>query len=247
MADRLYVAQGTEILVFDEGGKANGDIAPSRILATSLASRFSAPLLDRNNDRLYILDKQQQKILVFDNASTSSNALPARSIAVSLTAQSTAGSSSVTSINGLAIDLVRNVLYVNINDSTGCKIGVFGNANTLDGVAAADRVINVCATKKMALDTTRDRLYAIDGARSISIIDHASTVIGGSASLTVAVATSSGFEDITYDAVNDRLYAVDPLVAYQINDASGISIGALQLVTLGIQSRATSLAAIAVK
>jgi hypothetical protein len=238
VADRLYVVHKTEILVFDKAGQIKGNIAPSRILASSASSSFSAPFLDTDNDRLYVLDKDQLKILVFDNASTSVNAAPARSITVSLP---------VVSLSGLAIDLTRNILYASFDTTSVCKIGVFENASSLNGVATANRFIDACGIDKMAIDPLKDRLYTVDGSTSVGLIDQASTSSAALISLPLFFFwPSSGLRDLALDAANDTLYTIDSVKIYQIKDVSAATPANVTF-SARADSAAIDLKAIAVK
>jgi sugar lactone lactonase YvrE len=66
--DLLYVADGSEILVFSPASSVNGDVPPVRDI--TLAFTAQGFFLDATNDRLYVTDAGNNAINIFDSAST---------------------------------------------------------------------------------------------------------------------------------------------------------------------------------
>ncbi len=210
IADRLYVTQDTKILVFDNAGLANGNVAP-RVLASSTTAHYSSPFLDRLNDRLYVADPHAQSVYIFNNASTATNAFPARALSFP------AGF-----VNGLTVDVARNILYTRINGSP-CRIAVLQNADIINGVVTPDRYIDFCSVNRLLIDSTKDRLYIATHMGTVVIFDNASTINGAATGTSMRVAISGTVTDIALDIPNDRLYALANNQIYQINNISTLN------------------------
>ncbi|MES2538506.1 MAG: hypothetical protein V4632_21820 [Pseudomonadota bacterium] len=238
LADRLFVVQATKISVFDKGGEAHGDIAPSRTLASSPTASFGAAFLDSGNDRLYVVDGQQLQILVFDNASTAVNATPARSISIA-----TASGASPGSLKGLTLDLVRDILYAGLVDPQGCELVGIDTASKQDGAVTPNRVIDDECAENIAIDTTHDRLYTVNSGARVGIIDRASTLSGASAGDGFPVPMSQSLKNLAYDTTRDRLFVIEPAALYQINHVRmGFGNIPVQVVTIPVARALTAIA-----
>jgi hypothetical protein len=207
VAERLYVTQDTQILVFDNAGLANGNVTP-RVLASSGAAHYTSPFLDRTNDRLYVADPNAQSVFVFDNASTAVNASPARTL------NFPAGF-----VNGLTVDTTRNLLYTRINGSP-CRIAVLENADTISGVVTPARYLDFCSVNKLLIDPVRDRLYVATHMGAVVMFDNASTLNGTVTGTSISLALSGTITDIALDIPNDRFYALVNNQLYQLNNIS---------------------------
>ena len=109
--NRLYVAnQGNNsILVFNNAGTVNGNIAPSRTITTTLSTpRLSAPsglFVDTVNDRLYVANNGNNSILIFNNPSIiNGETIPDRVVS--------GGFTNLADPVGVFVDTTRNILYV---------------------------------------------------------------------------------------------------------------------------------------
>jgi hypothetical protein len=207
VADRLYVTQDTQILVFDNAGLTNGNAIP-RVLASSGSAHYVSPFLDRANDRLYVVDPHAKSVFVFDNASTAVNAFPARTL-----------SFPDGFVNGLAVDTTRNLLYTRINGSL-CRIAVVANADTANGIVTPVRYIDFCSVNRLLIDPAKDRLYVATHMGSVVMVDSASTLNGTVTGTSMSLAISGSVTDIALDGPNDRFYALVSNKIYQINNIS---------------------------
>ena len=136
VGNRLFVANGTEILVFDNASMGNGNVLP-RILRKSPDFVNVASLsLDTTRNLLYVGDRDilgVPSIYVIANASTAITPV----VPVSITDGSTPDRRFV------HVDAVNDVLYV----ADTCRISVFDVASTLtSGTHAPNRQFASCPT-----------------------------------------------------------------------------------------------------
>jgi hypothetical protein len=211
--DRLYVANGLSVLVFNNASTADGNIAPSRVIPTSSNSLF----LDTVNNWLYVADTSSV-IRVFDNASTTTSATPARSITLS-----TGGS-----VFGVAVDVSKNILYALVSQSSApnYSVRVIEAANALDGSVTPTRTIELNSTITncgLFLDAAADRLYIGTASTQVLVYESASTK-SGTASTAPPDRTIAffplGATKVAVDTANDRLYAVSGSSGFILSNAS---------------------------
>ncbi len=182
-SDRLFVANygGQNVLRFENFSQLSGNVAPDGVLE-GLNTGLIGParvFLDPVNDWLYVTDYDTASIRVFENASTlDGDIAPIRVIA--------GGNTNLVGPEGIVIDLVRDILYV--ADSDGNAIRVWGNASTVSGNVAPDRVITGSSTllatpTDIFLESVADHLYvanlyAPSVSPEITIYHSASTANG---------------------------------------------------------------------
>jgi len=248
-SDRLYVATGASVRVWDNAGFANGNQPPSRVI-TSQVTRggsvfpvdFSNLFIDTANNRLYAAELNGE-VHVYNNASSASGLLaPSRSITPDV------GSSTIVSTFGVAVDLARDMLYVGV-DTGSARILVFHNQSSLNtsggSPRAPDRTILVTDVRSLYLDAAGNRLYTAQTSGIIRIFDGASTLNGGVvANRTFTLGTSE--PDIFVDTVNDRLYCVGGNLVFIVPNASTAS-GAVTATVVAVQLNTAFFSAIAVK
>ncbi len=207
-ADRLYVADELKrsIFVFNNASTATGDIAPSRIISgASTSLGFTEGLwLDAANDELYVASWDNNKIVVFSQASTTAgNVTPSRIISGATT--------SLSNPYGLWLDSVNDRLYV--SSSHNSAILVFDNASSANGDIAPSRVISGPTTtlsrpRSIWLDS--DQLYVADAdLNKINVYNNASTANGDVAPARVISGANTGLNWATgvwLDKATDRLY-----------------------------------------
>lgn len=219
--DRLYVANGTSILVFNNAGTARGNAAPVRTLSSAQFGNVSSLFLDTANNVLYVGD-DLNGVWVINNASSANGSItPDRSI----TGNFTAGFGGTFQIHGIFVDTTRDMLYVSLSRIAGTNgVLVFNGASTANGsnlVPARSIISDPSVTPGgIFVDVGGDRLYLADTSGfTVHVIDGASAVDGAVApSRTINIGSSPA--SIAIDPVNDRLYALNPDVVYIVNGAS---------------------------
>jgi len=227
--DRLYVGNGTSILVFNGASQANGDPFVDRVITSSPAIGNTGSLfLDTASDRLYVGDTNVG-VRVYNNASTANGS--------TASARLIAGGYGVTfAIQGVAVDTTKNILYVSASTpslASSWQILVFGNADTVNGSTGPTRSIIPMQTTTnfpvggISLDAANDRLYvsSSQGGTFVMVFDTAS-MANGATLPTKSIVFPTALSSVTLDAVNNRLYAVSPGASgaiYILNNASGAS------------------------
>ncbi|HZU29671.1 MAG TPA: hypothetical protein VFB79_01060 [Candidatus Angelobacter sp.] len=155
------------------------------------------------NGKLYVSNANNNSILRFDNAlTTSGNVAPAATIVGAATTLSAPAF--------MTLDTTADRLYVANNGNF--SILIFDNISTKTGNVAPSRTItgnltNLFSPTDVAVDTTRDLLYVADDV-DIFVFSSASTANGNVAPLHDI---SPGFRvsAIFIDSANNRLYAAD--------------------------------------
>lgn len=225
--DQLYIANsgGNSILIYARARAANGDTAPTRVIAggTTLLNAPSRLCLDAAADRLYVANTGANSILVYDNASTLNDAaVPPRSIAGAVT--------QLAAPSGIAVDNTRDLLYVMNGDG---RVLVYSNAAMSNGAPAPVRSLSstqLSGAGALYVDPVGDRLYVSNAsANTILIFDNASTASGAGApqrSLFGPGSMLSQPRDLFVDIANDRLYVANTggenmLVFNNASSASG--------------------------
>lgn len=170
---KLYVsnAGANSILRFDQALTASGNLVPGATISGA-ATSLNAPTyitLDAAADRLFVANRTDASILIFDTISTKNgNVAPERTIA--------GASTTLVAPTDVALDKGRNLLYV----ADDVDIHVFTSASTATGNVAPARDLGLTFTvSAIFLDATNDRLFAADQAgNAIAVFDNASTLNG---------------------------------------------------------------------
>jgi DNA-binding beta-propeller fold protein YncE len=116
--------------------------------------------------------------------------------------------------SGIAVDPIKNVLYLTDLATGGGKIRVWDGASTVTGNALENRDIKGLNLPEAIFDdAANDRLYVADfGASNISIYDNASTLNGSVATsrkLSGSLTKLTSPAGVAVDLVNNVLYAAD--------------------------------------
>jgi hypothetical protein len=129
--DMLYVADDTEIFVFNSASAAStsGNVAFARDI--SLTFTVAAIFLDATNNRLFAADPAADAIAIFDNASTLNGPVKAARVV-----QGVATHLAVPS--GVTVDGAGRLIVSNVGNGTTIPptITIYANAATADGNAA---------------------------------------------------------------------------------------------------------------
>jgi DNA-binding beta-propeller fold protein YncE len=191
-SNRLYVGNysADSILVYDNASTIDGNLAPSRTIAGAATTILNpgSLSLDTTSDRLYVANSLNNRILVFDNASTANgNVAPARTIAGASTTLSTP--------RWIWLDTASDQLYVS-NFGSHAVI-VFDSASTIDGDVAPSRTIAGATTTLYApyglvLNSVSNQLYVVSFSdNSILVFNNASTIDGNIAPSRTIIGTST--------------------------------------------------------
>ena len=237
--DRLYVANGSSVLVFNNASGADGNISPSRVL-TSTGFGNNSVFLDTTNDRLYVSDSTFG-IRVYDNASTATSATPARSITLS-----TGGT-----VYGVTVDVAKDILYALVSETSGTfsySVRVLDDADSLDGSETPSRTIQLSSqitNSGLFLDPAADRLYIGTASATVMVYDNASMkdVTSATPPDRTIVFPGGGSTKVAVDTVNDRLYAVtgsSGFILSNVSTASG-AVAATQVFVSGANLTAVAI------
>jgi hypothetical protein len=170
---KLYVsnAGANSILRFDNAFTAGGNLTPaatiSGVATTLLGPTFLT--LDATADRLYVANRDDVSILVFDNISTKNgNVAPSRTIAGPAT--------TFAAPTDVALDKGRDLLYV----VDGTDIFVFDSASTRNGnIAPLHSITTGLTVAAIFIDANNNRLFVADQlGDAIAVYDSASTLNG---------------------------------------------------------------------
>lgn len=219
--DRLYVANGASILVFNNAGSAHGNVAPVQTLSSTRFGNVSSLFLDTANDVLYVGD-DLNGVWVINNASSANGSItPNRSI----TGNFTAGFGGTFQIHSIFVDTTRDMLYVSLSRIAGPNgVLVFNGASSANGSNLAPARSILCNPSVtpggIFVDAGGDRLYLADTSGfTVQVIDGASAADGAVAPSRI-INIGSSPASIAVDPVNDRLYVLNPGVVYIVNGAS---------------------------
>jgi sugar lactone lactonase YvrE len=174
---KLYVSNGGggSILRFDNAFTANADAAPAATIsgANTTLNAPSFMTLDAAADRLYVANRGDLSVVIFDGVSTKTgtvNIAPTRTIAGAATG--------LLQPTDVALDKGRDMLYV----ADDVDIFVFNSASassTNGNVAFARDISPGFAVSAIFIDATNNRLFVADqAADAIAIFDNASTLNG---------------------------------------------------------------------
>jgi hypothetical protein len=246
--DRLFVSIQSTVYVFDNASGATGNVPFSR----SLQSVVGGHVVDffglhiAANDVLYAVEPSGE-VRAFNNASTLNGSVtPARTIVPNI-------GTAIASTFGVALDSVRNLLYVGVAPSSS-SIVVFNNAATANGTLAPNRTLTFAlAVGSFFLDDSRDILYVAQDNGQILVFDNASALATGTPTanrtLTLPVPTTSTASKqlfIFVDVTNNRLYAVNGTTGFIVSGASIADDGMLASTQINVTSASTLFSAVAV-
>lgn len=283
--NRLFVSDraNNRILVYDLTAISNGENAVNVLgqadftssAAATAQNRLSAPRglsYDATNQRLYVADNGNNRVLMFDVASITNG----ENAALVLGQANFTSNTAATSASGMKGP--KSVLYDATNDRlfvgehTNARVLVFNNASTLSNGASASNVLGQPdfttatpgmtqskleqSTNALAFDATNNRLFVADQGNSrVMVFDVASITNGenainvlGQADFTSSAinTTQNGLDSPTglaYDAAANYLFVADALNdRIMIFDVSSITNGENAVNVLG-QADFTSLGA----
>src|SRR5260370_14396023 len=221
--NRLYVANagGGSILVFDNASTLNGNMSPTRTIASASLATPTDVALDPVKDLLYVADNLE--VAVFSNAHMINGMTGvARVFQLAFTP------------GAIHLDPTNDRLFV--ADPTNNAIDIFDAASTLSGVVTATRTLTGAAAQ-----LTQPRGLQIDGAGrlivsnfappSITVYANAATINGNTVAPTAVISGSNttlvGPTELAIDPTTNsgELYIGDPLGA-NVPVFSGISTAA---------------------
>jgi DNA-binding beta-propeller fold protein YncE len=166
--NRLYVSNGgtdctnpltlcNSILVFYVASRMENDAVPDQIISAAALNSPHGLALDTNTKTLYVANTGGQSVLVFKNAESLHGT-------VTPDAEIIGSQSQINAPVGVAIDPVRDVLYV-LNQGTP-DILVFDQASTRNGNVAPSRIISgsgfMVKPSALFLDPANNILYVSD-------------------------------------------------------------------------------------
>ena len=212
--DRLYVGNGTSVLVFEGASTASGDFLPAPRSFSGSIGNTGSLFLDVTGDRLYVGD-DTLGVKVYTASTASGMPSPTRTI--------TGDFGTTFQIHGVAVDTTpaRDILYVsNTNHTTSSdQIRVFDGASAVSGSNPPSRTITpAIATVPqhvggIFVDAANNILYVAGGSAGMQVMvfssaSTANDVSGATTPSKVLSGFPSGILSVAVDATNDRLYAV---------------------------------------
>jgi hypothetical protein len=244
--NRIYVGNGTSILVFNNASTATGNVSPARTVTTGGSS--GQVFLDTANNLLYVAD-DANGVRVFNNPGTIDGANTGDRLI-------TGDFGTTFEIRGVAVDTTsKNILYVS-NDTTSPttshQISVFDGAKTVNGSNTPNRTITPTVAgptnlpvRGIFLDAMHDRLYVAGGSAStlVMIFDNASTANGAIAP-TKSLGFPSGIRTVVVDVANDRLFAVGVSGLYILNGVSTVTNASTAVAILPVNGGSFTAAAV---
>jgi len=185
-----------DILSYDDGSTATTRII-SGALTTINNPDIDSITVDKNRSILYLTDAGTGNIIVYEDIqSIAGDIAPDRTISVS-------GESS---LEGIAIDSARDILYVSGSSSS---IWIFKNASTLDGTLTPDAILSY-DVMSIFIDETNNRLYAgayYGAGNAIYVFDSASSLnTGATADRTITFLDNFDPTGLWVDSKTNRLY-----------------------------------------
>ena len=153
-ADLIYIIDGgapSNILVFGPASTAVGNIAPSRVILLPYAA--SGIALDPVSNRLFVADRTNNVINVYDSASTLNGAVtPSRTIGGPQT--------QLTDLRSIALESSGHLAVV----SGPTTVRIFSNAATLNGNVSPSAAFSLLTDEieQLAVTPAGD-LYTVDG------------------------------------------------------------------------------------
>jgi len=205
--DRLYVGNGTTILVYNGASMASASLSPDRTI-TGIGNAGSL-FIDSAHNRLYVGDNQLG-VKVFDPADMANG--------MASVSRSITGSFGTTfQIHGVAVDTGKDILYVSnstLTPTPSNQITLFTASMANDPatikatITPTDSGMNNLSVAGIALDSTHDRLYVAGPASTVMVFDLVSTLLTGARSPSRTITLLSQIRSVAIDPVGDRLYAV---------------------------------------
>jgi hypothetical protein len=207
--DSLYIADTNDLSVVIYDGistKSGGNIAPSRIIAGTVANLLSPTdvSLDKVRNLLYVAD--DLFIHVYASASTvNGNAAPVRDLTTNF------------QLSGIFIDGASDRLYV--ADQAGNAVAVYDHASTLNGPITANRAVQGAATHlsgpaEVQIDGAGRLVVSNSLAPSVTIYANAATADGDIAPVAEIAGANTGLSVPTQIFVDTTstgtLYNADP-------------------------------------
>jgi hypothetical protein len=243
--NRLYVANGNAVLVFNNIATANGNVSPARTITSTRFVNVTSLYLDTTNNVLYVGD-ESTGIWMFNNANTANGQLvPTRTLTGDF-----GGTSFL--IQDIFVDVTRNILYVSRSTSVPSateEILVFANASTVNGSAVApSRSITPSPTMsvgKIFVDVANDSLYMANASFGAVRVFTSASLANGIVSPARTINWGSAASDIAVDVVANRLYALNAGNVFIIANA-GTANGSVSATTLTAPG-GSSFTAIAIK
>ncbi|HVY06539.1 MAG TPA: hypothetical protein VHB46_11235 [Burkholderiales bacterium] len=251
--DQLYVANGIQVVEFNNASTANGTVSSNRTIATIVGGgNFNSLQYDSARDMLYVGDLSNG-VRIYNNASTSNelggpSRLPDRTI-------TTADIGITIGVRDIALDTVRDILYIAVSalpsNPATTSILVFDHASNPN--PTPDRTISLGAisatTMGLFVDGTHNRLYfAIQGG--VQVYETASTKsdLGtNTPDKTILIQGSPVIYRLAVDTVNDRLYAAAGTTAlYIVSNVSTLPSG-LATATAALPNAGGNFTAVAVR
>lgn len=215
--DRLFVSDSNHLLAFDNVSVANGNVA-ARVVATATGGdTFSGIYLDTVHNLIYAtvrLGVPGNEVRVYNNASTASNAVAARTF-----------SFTCDFMFDIAVDTTLDVAYVYYVTGGVAHVAVLTGASALTGslVPPAQTIdfgagIFPASTAAIGifLDTAHDRLYVPDviagPTAQVAVFDNAHTKSGASAQSRNIVLAGGviSYGNVFVELSADRLYVAVP-------------------------------------
>jgi DNA-binding beta-propeller fold protein YncE len=210
---QLYVSgNGADSLrSYNNANTLSGSTAPNRVVngGNTLLNEPRGIAVDMTRHQIYVANFSGNSILVFNSARTvSGDSAPARKF-----------TGAATTLNGpsaLFLDVFNDRLY--IANTTDNSILVYNNASVASGNASPSRTLKGAAASLNSpsgvfVDTTRDKLYVINGgANSILVFDNAATVSGNAPPVRTIFGLSTTLNSPSsgaLDVLQDRLYVAN--------------------------------------
>lgn len=162
-SDMIHVFDNASTTAFD------GDIAPVRLIFSSTENLGNPWSLDFDeDDNLYVANRVDNNVLVFEGASSLNGDVVARRIS----------SASFTTIRGVFVD-DADVLYV--VDSTSGEVYMFDNAAAIQGTVTPDRTLVTGGTPWSVTVDANGTGYVINNGNAIYIFEDIATLDGNAA------------------------------------------------------------------
>ena len=202
----LFVAAGgtPAMLSYNNADSVTGGAAPNRTVsgATTTFNGLRGLAIDLARDQLYVANSGGNAITIYANArAANGNTAPSRTVGGAAT--------TLNAPSGLYFDVAGDRLYV---ANTGANaVAVYDNAGAIDGNVAPTRSLTTSGTltapSRLAVDTTRNLLYVVNGDGRILVYAAAATASGAVAPVRIwSNGELVGASGVYVDPVGDRAY-----------------------------------------
>src|SRR3954470_4208503 len=215
--DRLFVADSTRILAFDNVSSANGNVAPRVVATAAGGDTFAGIYLDTVHNLVYATVRRSpsgNEVRVYSSTATNGPALRTFSFTADF-------------MFDIAVDTTsRDLAYVYYETGGGGHVGVLSGASTLNSALTPTQTIdfaagtfpNSTAAIGIFLDTANDRLYVpnVVGTNAtvevFNVAHSASGTVGGvsAPTRTITLASVISYTNVFVELNANRLYAADP-------------------------------------